>query len=86
MLNKNSILTGILIALIFPLMAFITGYLLKNNLYLLNKPAVPYFAAVGFNLVLLRICFAKGAEKTSRGIMLATFVFMLLVFTLKIHL
>jgi hypothetical protein len=85
MLNKNNMLTGILAALIFPAIACVMAYLLKNNLYLINKPALPYFIAIALNLVLLRIGYKNGADKTVRGIILATFVFMVLVFIFKIH-
>ena len=85
MLNKNSLPAGILAALIFPAFAFIVAYLLKNNSYIVNKPALPYFIAIALNLVLIRFFSKKAADKTIRGIMLATFVFMLLIFIFKIH-
>jgi hypothetical protein len=85
MLNKNSIPTGILIGLIFPAIACVAAYLLRNNLYIINKPALPYFAAIALNLVMMRISFNKGADKTGRGIILVTFIFMVLAFFLKIH-
>jgi len=46
---------------------------------------MPYFVAIGLNLVLMRISFTKGADKTARGIILVTFVVMALIFILKIH-
>jgi hypothetical protein len=78
-------LTGILAALIFPAIACFAAYSLKNNFYLINKPALPYFIAIALNLVLLRVSYKKGADKTVRGIMLATFIFMVLIFIFKIH-
>jgi hypothetical protein len=85
MLKKDAIITGVLVALIFPVMAFVSAHLLKYNLYLMNKPALPYFIALALNLVLIRISIKKGFDKTGRGIMLATFVFMVVVFIYKIH-
>jgi hypothetical protein len=85
MLKKNSLSVGVLAALIFPLIACLIGYLLKNNLYLLNKPALPYFAAIALNLVLISISYRKGVDKTGRGIILTTFVFMVVVLIFKIH-
>ncbi|MFI5139935.1 MAG: hypothetical protein ACHQIM_19095 [Sphingobacteriales bacterium] len=85
MLNKNNLLTGILAALIFPAIAWLIAGLLANTVYLINKPAIPYFAAIALNLILIRISFTRGADKTARGIMLITFVVMVLVFILKIH-
>ena len=85
MFSKNNLYLGIVVALIFPAAAFITATLLNTNLYLMNKPALPYFAAIAANLILLRIFYKNGADKTSRGIMLATFVLMLAIFLFKVH-
>jgi hypothetical protein len=85
MLNKNSLPAGILVALIFPAFAFIAAYLLRNNSYIINKPALPYFTAIFLNLMLIMFFSKKAADKTIKGIMLATFVFMLLIFIFKIH-
>jgi hypothetical protein len=85
MLKKNNLLFGILIALIFPAIAWLIAGLLANNIYIINKPAMPYFVAIALNLVLMRISFSKGADKTARGVILTTFVVMALIFILKIH-
>jgi hypothetical protein len=85
MLKKNNLLTGVLAALIFPALAWVAEYLLKTNAYILNKPAVPYFIAVGLNLFLSRYSFKRGWDQTGRGIILATFVVMILVFLFKMH-
>jgi hypothetical protein len=85
MLNKNSMLTGALAALVFPAIAFLTAYLLKTNITLINKPALPYFIAIALNLILLRFAYKKEFDKTVRGIILGTFVCMLIVFIFKIH-
>jgi len=85
MLKKNSLPTGILVALIFPAIAFVIAYLFSNSVYIISRPALPYFVAIALNLVLLRISYKKGADKTLRGIMLATFIFMALVFIFKVN-
>jgi len=85
MLKKNSLFAGTLVGLILPVISIIVAYWLKTNIYLMNKPALPYFIAIGLNLVLIRICFKKDLDKTSRGIMLTTFVFMVLIFVFKLH-
>ena len=74
---------GLLAALIFPVSAFAVKYFLKNNVFILNKPSVPYLIAIALNLVMIRFCLKKDLEKTARGIMLATFLVLILVFTLK---
>jgi hypothetical protein len=78
-------LTGIVAGLIFPGVAWLTEYLLKNNTYIINRPALPYFIAIGLNLILLRFSYKYGADNTARGIMLSTFLFMLLMFAFKLH-
>jgi uncharacterized protein YacL len=85
MLKKNSMLAGVLAALIFPVIAFVISFLLKNNVDIINRPGLPYFIAIALNLVLIRISFKKGLDHTAKGIMLATFVSMLLIFIFKIH-
>jgi hypothetical protein len=80
MLNKNSILTGVLLSLIFPAISLLIAYLLRGNLYLLNKPALPYFTALAANLVLMRVVKDKWGDKTGRGIIIGSMVFMIFVF------
>ena len=85
MLKKNSIFTGVLVSLIFPVIACVAAYLLRNNITVINKPALPYFVAVAINMVLIRVSLKKELELTGKGLMLATFVIMLLIFILKIQ-
>lgn len=85
MLNKNHMVTGVLIGLIFPGLALATASMLRNNIYIINKPALPYFIAIAANLVLIRILFRKEWGKTALGIMLGTFVFMVIVLFVKVH-
>jgi hypothetical protein len=86
MLKKNSLPIGALIAFIFPAIACGVAYLLKDNTAIINRPALPYLVAVGANLVLMRICSKKSLDQTTRGIMITTFVFMLLIFAFVIRL
>jgi hypothetical protein len=85
MLKKDSIITGVLIALIFPVIAWGAAYLLRNQAYIIGRPAIPYLVAIAFNLILIRLLQKKDMDKTSRGIMLATFVVMLLVVLTKVY-
>jgi hypothetical protein len=84
MMEKDSIILGILIGLVFPAIAGLIEFALKTNVYLINRPAVPYFIAIALNLILLRIFLKRDAGKTLRGIMLVTFIF-LLVIIFKVH-
>jgi uncharacterized protein YacL len=85
MLNKNSILTGVLLSTIVPIISLFVAYLLRGNLYLMNKPALPYFIALAINLVMMRIIIDKGGDKTGRGIILGSVIFMILVFLFILH-
>jgi hypothetical protein len=85
MLNKNNVLTGVLIALVFPVISFLVSSLLKTNFYVMNKPGLPYLIAIGLNLVLIRIFTRRDADLTAKGIMLTTFVFLIVVFMFVIR-
>ncbi len=78
-------LAGFLAGSTFPAAAWLTEYFFKNNFYIINRPGVPYFIAIGLNLVLLRVSHRYGADKTARGIILSTFTCMLLLFVFKVH-
>lgn len=86
MLNKNSLPAGILLALPFPAIAWIAACYLKNNVDIVNRPALPYFIAIALNLIVLRFVLKKNLDKTGKGIMLITFVFMLAIFMFKVRL
>lgn len=85
MLKKDHLLTGVLAALVFPALAWATGYWLMDTAYIINRPLVPYFIAIGLNLILMRLSLRWALNNTAKGIMLATFVFMVLVLIFKIH-
>ena len=80
MRNRNSFVVGALMALVAPVLAFAAAYLLKGNLYLINKPALPYFVAIAVNMVLMRVLAKKDIPNTIRGIIITTFVVMVVVF------
>jgi hypothetical protein len=85
MLKINSIVAGVLIGLVFPVISLIAANFLKDNLYLLNKPALPYLVAIAANLIIMRICAKKDTVHAVRGIMITTFAFLLLVLFIVIH-
>ena len=86
MFSKNSYLTGILASLIFPAIAWAAAYYFRYTVELTNRPALPYLIAIALNLIMLRLILKKESDKTGRGIMLATFIILILVFTFKAHL
>ena len=86
MFKKNNLFLGILYGFIPPVLAWlIFAVLLKNDAIMMDKPAVPYLIAIGLNLVLLRFSAKAYLDKTSNGIMMATFACTLLVFVFKIY-
>jgi hypothetical protein len=86
MFKKNNLFLGILYGFAPPVLAWlIFAVLLKNDAIMMNKPAMPYLIAIGLNLVMLRFSARAHLDKTSNGIMIATFACTLLVFVLKIY-
>jgi len=84
MAKKNSLLMGVLTALLFPAIAWMVAYYFKTSSFVINKPALPYVLALALNLLLLRFTVKKDLNKTAQGIMLATFVFMVVLFMFKV--
>jgi sulfite exporter TauE/SafE len=86
MFKKNNLLLGMLYGLVPPAFAWLVfNYTLHNEAIIMDKPAAPYLLAIGLNLLLLRYYARNYLDKTSNGIMISTFVCMLLVFILKMH-
>jgi hypothetical protein len=85
MWNKNNFFTGVVAGLDFPAIAALAAYLLRYNVDIINRPALPYFIAVGINLILIRVGLKKGFDESGKGVMLTTFVCMLLVLFFKMH-
>ena len=87
MLKKDSYLTGIWLAIPLPAAAYLlASYLLKNNFYILNKPALPYLVAIALNLIMMRLFAGNGHVKTVKGIFIATFLLTIALFMFKLHL
>jgi hypothetical protein len=86
MFKQNNLFLGMLYGFVLPVLAWlIFAVLLKNDAVLMDKPAVPYLIAIGINLVMLRFSARAYLDKTSNGIMIATFACTLLIFVLKIY-
>lgn len=83
MLKKDHFLTGVLVGLLLPVICWLIIDVLKL-MPVLNKPAVPYFIAVFFNLLAIRYFFKMHKASTGMGMMLVSFVCMVLVFWLKL--
>jgi len=79
-------LSGILLGLITPALAWFLFHVLFEGVVLFHKPAIPYLIALGINLFIIRICFKKNLDDTGRGVMLTTFVCVILILVFKIRL
>ncbi len=81
MLKKNNLFLGIALGLIFPAVSWLLfGYLYKG-VVIMHKPAIPYLAAIALNLAIMKFV-GQQRNKTSQGIMLSTFLFMIVIFLL----
>ena len=80
MLNKNNLSTGVLIGLILPLLSALLFEVLFKDATLFGRRAMPYIIVGLLNLGILRYFAHKHQDKTVQGIMLVTFVFIMLVF------
>ena len=84
MLKKNNIAIGLSAGLIVPGITWlIFGYILKSQVIILNKPVIPYLVAIALNLFAIKYLFKTGRDQTGTGMILCTFVVMILVFLLQ---
>lgn len=84
MQKGNQLLLGLLVGMILPVVSWFVVADKWSAVPCLGKPGVPYLFAATLNLLLLRLSYKKGADQTGNGIMLATFIFVLAAFILKI--
>ncbi|GGH11474.1 hypothetical protein FAZ19_00475 [Sphingobacterium alkalisoli] len=83
---RNSLIQGLLIGAIAPLIAFLlTVYTDLEIVLSSDKPIFLYVVAAAVNLIMTRILFKRGYETTGRGVVLITFIgALLLVFGTKL--
>jgi hypothetical protein len=85
MLTKDSLIAGLLLGVIFPGIAFAAAYLLRDNIFIINKPALPFLVAIALNLVATRFFAKRDLVKLVKGIVITTFAVMLLLFIFILH-
>jgi len=84
MLKRNNIATGLLAALMLPIIAwFVFGFLLKNKAVFMNKPVITYLIAIALNLFIIKFLFKKGDNQTGTGMIIGSFLVMITVFVFK---
>ena len=85
-MQKKSFLIGALIGAIAPLLAYvITVYTSLQQSLFADKPIAFYVIASVINVVMLRFTFRGGKESLAKGILMTTFLAMLvLIFVTKL--
>jgi len=83
---KNSLGLGLVLGIIFPVVAFLLMKYTDLQMQLFSdKPTGLYVIAAAINIVGCYVCYKKGLEKLGNGLILITFLSMLLlVFTKNI--
>lgn len=83
---KNNIAVGALLGLILPLLAYFIAEVIFKDQITPSKPGVPYLIAIAVNLLLARFSFKSETDKTATGILIITFLVLILTFIFKIKL
>ncbi|MBK0380458.1 hypothetical protein [Mucilaginibacter segetis] len=85
--SRNNLIAGFLCGCVLPLITWIVfEYWLQADDMIMNKPGVPYLIAICINLMMIRYSVLHDQDKTGKGIMMSTFMILLLVFMFKIRL
>jgi len=83
---KNSIAVGALVGLILPLLAYFFSDVFLKEEIIPAKPGVLYLIAIGINLILLKFIAKSNTDKAATGLLIVTFIVLLLAFIFKIKL
>lgn len=75
-----------LLGLIAPLLAWLFSEVFFQREMIADKPGVPYLIAVAINLILLKYVYKANADKAGNGLLIVTFIAVLLTFIFKIKL
>lgn len=77
---KDTLWMGGLIGLVFPLISYIlTNYTELQTIFFKEKPIALYVIAATINLLLLRFTYKAGKQNLAKGILLSTFLAMLIL-------
>ena len=81
---KNNLFLGVFLGLIFPLLAQLTVlYTHVQTSLFAHKPIAIYVIAAALNLIGVRFLYRGGKEKTANGVILATFLAMIVLIILQ---
>lgn len=77
-MNKNSIIAGIIVGAIGPLLAYLAmTYTTLQQSYFAEKPIALYVLAAVVNLVIIRFAYRAQKEALAKGVVLITFLAMI---------
>ncbi|TCV11832.1 hypothetical protein EDC17_102615 [Sphingobacterium alimentarium] len=77
-MNKNSIIAGIIVGAIAPLLAYLVmTYTTLQQSYFAEKPIALYVLAAVVNLVIIRFAYRGQKEALAKGVVLITFLAMI---------
>lgn len=78
-MQKDSFIFGVLLGVIAPLIAYlVTTYTSFQQMYFAEKPIAFYVIAAVINLIIVRFTFRAGKQSLAKGILLTTFIAMIL--------
>ena len=85
-MQQNSIFTGVILGSLAPLLAYLMmTYTSLQQQFFAEKPIALYVLAALINLIIMRFAYRGGKESLAKGIVLVTFVAMLvLIFVTKL--
>ncbi|MCA5005372.1 hypothetical protein [Sphingobacterium bovistauri] len=82
-MQRDSLIVGVLVGVIAPLIAYlVTVYTSFQQTYFAEKPIAFYVIAAVVNLIIVRFSFRAGNQYLAKGIVLITFLSMLLFIVL----
>lgn len=77
-MNKNSLIAGIIVGAIAPLLAYLAmTYTTIQQSYFAEKPIALYVLAAVVNLVIVRFAYRGQQEALAKGVVLITFLAMI---------
>jgi hypothetical protein len=65
---------GVILGLVFPLIAYISVTLLKFDVHILGKENILYIASALLNLIMMRFLYFQGRANTATGVIFSTFI------------
>ncbi len=79
---KDKFYLGVLYGLAIPLLAYVFGEMIQEQLEKFMRPNFFYIACIALNVLIFRFAIKKEYDQLARGILLSTFIYaMIFAFT-----